>query len=123
MPIALWLYSCWAGFYDYIPAGQLYAGSSIYIGRAAAAAEVVVVGAVAVAAIFSSHNPNKNSELAKLKMLLLQLTSIYRSTTQVEYIQCVSLDSASFVIHPEIKATEVTFSVLDPLTSELFISG
>ena len=28
------------------------------------------------------------------------------------YIQCVSLDSASLIIYPEIKATEVTFSAL-----------
>ena len=31
------------------------------------------------------------------------------------YIQCVSLDSTGVVIYPEIKATNVTFSVLKSL--------
>ena len=38
------------------------------------------------------------------------------------HIQCVSVDSASLIIYPEIKATEVTFSALKR-TSVAFISG
>ena len=33
-------------------------------------------------------------------------------TPQIFYIQCVSLDSISFIIYPDIKATESTFSAL-----------
>ena len=33
-------------------------------------------------------------------------------STAVSSIQCVSVDSASLIIYPEIKATEVTFSAL-----------
>ena len=37
--------------------------------------------------------------------------------------QCVSLDSASLIMYPEVKATEATFRALKVFASVDFISG
>ena len=62
----------------------------------------------------NENNHNNNNKREKTKAIFLSVLHLH--------IQWVSVDSASLIIYPEIKATEASFKA-ENATSVAFISG